>query len=146
MKYSPEEELKFKKVLLAFSSYIEESNQLEIIRTPKAGYVYLTLEGEPPMAEDGFTVETAADMCDLLMREIGYFPEEIATAARNYDPARITRYVTNVATLFHKFYTTCRCKGVECGLQQARLALCLASKTVLENVLSILKIDAPETM
>ncbi len=45
------------------------------------------------------------------MRHIGYFPEEIATAARNYDPARITRYVTELATLFHKFYTTCRSRA-----------------------------------
>lgn len=86
MKYSPEEELKFKKVLLAFSSYIEESNQLEIVRTPKAGYVYLALEGEPPMAEDGFTVETAADMCDLLMREIGY--EFLAMSPATYRTLR----------------------------------------------------------
>ena len=81
-----------------------------------------------------------------LMREIGYFPEEIAAAARNYDPARITRYVTNVATLFHKFYTTCRCKGVECDLQQARLALCVAAKNTIASGLAILKVTAPERM
>ena len=72
MTYSPEEELEIKKVLQAFASYIEESDQLEIIRTPKAGYVILALEGDPAMAEDGFTVETGADLCDFLMREIGY--------------------------------------------------------------------------
>ena len=47
--------------------------------------------------------ESEVELC----RHIGYFPEEIVTAAKNYDPARITRYVTDLATLFHKFYTAC---------------------------------------
>ena len=107
------------------------------------------------MAEEGVQL-LSADQIDLsvltdeneieLMRQIGYFPEEIATAARNYDPARITRYVTNVATLFHKFYTTCRCKGVDCDLQQARLALCVAAKNTIASALAILKVTAPDRM
>lgn len=51
-----------------------------------------------------------------------------------------------LATLFHKFYNACRVRGVEAELQQARLALCEATRIALHNVLTMLKIDAPESM
>ena len=68
------------------------------------------------------------------------------TPARDYDPSRITRYVYDVATLFHKFYNACRVKNENASLMQARLALCLAVKTVISNILEMFKIDAPESM
>ena len=71
---------------------------------------------------------------------------EIIEAARDYDPARITRYCMDLAGLFHKFYNSCRVKGEEEPLMQARLALCEATRTTLRNALSLLKITAPETM
>ena len=52
----------------------------------------------------------------------------------------------DLATLFHKFYTACKVYGEGEALMQARLGLCMAARSVLENVLAILKIDAPETM
>ena len=94
-----------------------------------------------------------AELCALntpeelaLIRHIARFPSEIIEAAKAYDPAKMTRYALDLATLFHKFYTACKVFGEEEALMQARLSLCVAAKTVLENVLSILKIDAPETM
>ena len=81
-----------------------------------------------------------------LIRHIARFPAEIIEAAKAYDPAKMTRYALDLATLFHKFYTACKVFGEEESLMQARLALCLAARTTLRNVLSILKIDAPETM
>ena len=62
------------------------------------------------------------------------------------DPARITRYVLNVSTLFHKFYNVCRVKGVEPALTAARLSLCVAAKTVIENALALFKVTAPDRM
>ena len=99
MTYSPEEDLKIKKVLLAFAGYIEESNQLEIIRTPKAGYVILALEGNPPRAGDGFTVENGADLCDFLMREIGY--EFMVVSPGTYQTLRDLNPVEQIIVL-HK--------------------------------------------
>ena len=81
-----------------------------------------------------------------LIRRLGRLPQEIIDTARDYDPARLTRYVYDVATLFHKLYNTCRVKGEEDSLQQARLALCTATRTVIANVLGLLKISAPEVM
>ena len=81
-----------------------------------------------------------------LIRHLSAYTDEIIGAARDYDPARITRYVITAATLFHKFYNACRVKGVEDGLCAARLTLCLAAKTVIANVLNLLKITVPESM
>ena len=81
-----------------------------------------------------------------LIRHIARFPAEIIEAAKAYDPAKMTRYALDLATLFHKFYTACKVYGEGEALMQARLGLCMAARSVLENVLAILKIDAPETM
>lgn len=81
-----------------------------------------------------------------LIRKLATLPEEIIGAAKNYDPARLTHYVIDTATLFHKFYNACRVKGEEEPLMQARLALCMTTRIVIENVLGLLKITAPESM
>ncbi|HEX2937399.1 MAG TPA: DALR anticodon-binding domain-containing protein, partial [Ruminiclostridium sp.] len=81
-----------------------------------------------------------------LTRHLGALPQEIEAAAKEYDPARITRYVMELATLFHKFYNAKRVKGEEEPLMQARLNLCICVRDVIRNVLSMLKIDSPETM
>ena len=81
-----------------------------------------------------------------LIRHIAALTGEIEAAAKSYDSARITRYVLELATLFHKFYNSCRVKGVDEPLMQARIALCNATASVIRVVLSMLKIDAPEAM
>ena len=81
-----------------------------------------------------------------LIRYLGDLPDTVITAAKTRNPALITHYSVELATLFHKFYNACRVKGAEGGLEGARLALCLCTRTVLKNVLAILKVDAPETM
>ena len=81
-----------------------------------------------------------------LIRHLAAYTGEIVAAAKAYDPARITRYCMELATLFHKFYNACRVKGTEEPLMQARLALCSATRLTLRNALSLLKIDAPEAM
>jgi arginyl-tRNA synthetase len=81
-----------------------------------------------------------------LLRHIAGFPSEIISAAKSYDPARITRYTTELATLFHKFYNACRVKEADADLRDARIALCKGTKTTLCNALSILNVSAPEKM
>ena len=46
-----------------------------------------------------------------LIRKLAQCPQEIINAAKNYDPARLTHYLMDVATLFHKFYNACRVQG-----------------------------------
>ena len=81
-----------------------------------------------------------------LIRHLSSYTGEIIEAAKAYDPARITRYAIDLATLFHKFYNACHVKGENEPLMQARLNLCMAVRGVLHNVLALLKINAPESM
>ncbi|HBT23111.1 MAG TPA: arginine--tRNA ligase, partial [Ruminococcaceae bacterium] len=61
-----------------------------------------------------------------LLRLLSAFPAEIAAAAEKYDPARITRYVIDIATAFHRFYNACRILEADPAVRQCRMALCLA--------------------
>lgn len=81
-----------------------------------------------------------------LILHIAALTDEIILSAKTYDPAKMTHYVTELATKFHKFYSVCRVKGEEESLLQARLVLCAATGTVIKNVLTLLNIGAPEKM
>lgn len=107
----------------------------------------LQAEGVSPRPAEGcsFGLLTANEEKELI-RHLAALPNEIVGAANSYDPARVTRYAMELATLFHKFYNACRVKCGEDELMYARLCLCQAVRTALENALSILKITAPESM
>lgn len=81
-----------------------------------------------------------------LTLHIAALTDEIIMSAKTYDPARITHYVTELATKFHKFYSVCRVKGNDESLTQARLTLCSDTALVIKNVLTLMKITAPEKM
>ena len=81
-----------------------------------------------------------------LIKQLAALPEEIRLAARDYDPSRINKYITELATRFHKFYTVCRIKDAESGVLEARLLLCSAVRQVLEIALGIIGVSAPEHM
>lgn len=81
-----------------------------------------------------------------LINKLAALSDEITAAAKDYDPSRITRYVYDTATLFHKFYNACRVKNENEALMQARLNLCIAVRTVIANILDMFKITAPESM
>lgn len=81
-----------------------------------------------------------------LISHLSKLTGEIISAAKQYDPAKITHYVVELATLFHKFYNAHRVVTDDEGLMQARLYLCEAVKNTIKNILTMLKIDAPESM
>lgn len=82
-----------------------------------------------------------------LIRHLSLLTDEIVSAAKSYDPAKITHYVIELATLFHKFYNAQRVMLDDNeGLMQARLFLCKAVKDTIYNILTMLKITAPEVM
>ena len=81
-----------------------------------------------------------------LLKKLAELPEEIKAAAISREPAKITRYVIELATAFHSFYNACRVKESNTELMDARLKLIESVKTVIEGVLAMLKITAPEQM
>ena len=85
-----------------------------------------------------------------LIRNIGEFPRVLKTAAALREPHRVSRYLEDLAGDYHRFYDSCRVlpQGDEepNELHTARLALCQATRQVIENGLGILGVTAPERM
>ena len=105
------------------------------------------------LAAEGHTVPASADAALLstaeekeLIKQLAALPEEIRLAARDYDPSRINRYVTELAASVHRFYTVCRIKGAESDVQAARLLLADCVRRVIAVSLGIIGVTAPEKM
>lgn len=81
-----------------------------------------------------------------LMKKLAEYPEEIRVSAQTLEPSRLTRYVQDVAALFHSFYNACRVRGEEEKLMNARIILVESTRVVIRNVLNLLSINAPERM
>ena len=81
-----------------------------------------------------------------LIKNIALLPDEIRMAARDRDPSKLNKFGVQLAGRYHKFYDSCRIKDAEPALRDARLALCRAARQTIENVLSIIGVEAPERM
>lgn len=81
-----------------------------------------------------------------LLKKLYEFPDEVLYCAENFEPHKISTYLEEIASLFHKFYTVCRIIGSEQKLAEARIALILAVKHVIANGLTILGVSAPDKM
>lgn len=81
-----------------------------------------------------------------MIKHVATLPNVINEAAKAYDPAKVTKYVIDLATMYHKFYNNCRIMGENESVMQARLSLSLAVKQVIKNILDMLKITCPESM
>ena len=81
-----------------------------------------------------------------MIKHLATLPNVINEAAKAYDPAKVTKYVIDLATMYHKFYNNCRIMGEDESVMQARLSLSLAVKQVIKNILDVLKITCPESM
>jgi arginyl-tRNA synthetase len=105
--------------------------------------------------ESGYELPDAGDI-DLtpltheseaeLIKKLSEYPDVLASAAESYEPHRITRYVQDLASVFHGFYADCRVVSDEQELSLARLSLVDATRIVLANGLGILGVSAPEKM
>ncbi len=96
---------------------------------------------------DGVALDLLGDPSELeLIRKLTELPEVVAGAAEARAPHRLTRYVEEVATQFHRFYTDCRVITEDEPLTQARLWLSVAAKQVIGSALGLLGVSAPESM
>ncbi|MDO4743881.1 MAG: DALR anticodon-binding domain-containing protein, partial [Clostridia bacterium] len=107
------------------------------------------------LAEEGVSVKSFAEISPEvltkeeeleLLKKLSELPEEIRAAAESREPAKITRYVIDLASAFHTFYNACRVKAEDEILMDARLKLVDSVRIVIKGVLKMLKIDAPEKM
>ncbi len=70
----------------------------------------------------------------------------LESSARSYEPHRITFYLQELAKMFHSYYHKHKVLTDNLETTKARLALCLAIKTVMKDALSILGVTSPEKM
>ena len=81
-----------------------------------------------------------------LIKQLSRFPEEMTTVLEILEPRLIANYLQTLATSFHKFYGDCKVVSEDNELSKARMALVIASKTILAEGLKILGIKAPDRM
>ena len=103
-------------------------------------------EGVSAKLPDSKSLKFTEEAEFAIIRHIASLPEVINEAASEYNPSKITRYVLDLAALFHKFYDTCKIKGESEEVLQSRLSLCCAVRIVIKNMLDLLKVEAPEKM
>ena len=81
-----------------------------------------------------------------LIKQIVRFPQALLGAAQAREPHRLAGHLRAVAEAFSRFYHECRIIGEPQPVASARMALGVATRTVLANGLSALGLSAPERM
>jgi len=81
-----------------------------------------------------------------VVKALYLFPEKVLSAANEFEPSIISRYLIELAHTFNGFYHECQVLVDDQDLQQARLVLVWAVKTILATGLGLLGIKAPEQM
>ncbi len=81
-----------------------------------------------------------------LMKMIAAFPEEIFEIAKAREPNRLIKYMMELSSSFHAFYTRCRVLGDDAALTSARLYLAKLAQIVLSNSLRLIGVSAPDQM
>jgi arginyl-tRNA synthetase len=118
------------------SNILRRAEEMEVLRQPAS--------------ETDRALLTEQAELDVL-RKLQDYPDEIAAAARDFAPHRLTRYAMELGSLLNVFYETCRVlpsmeapQPVELTL--VRLALVNSARIVLKNLLGMLGVSAPEKM
>lgn len=81
-----------------------------------------------------------------IIKKLASFPDMVRGSAAAMEPHRITFYLQELAGMFHPYYNKNRVVTEDNRLTNARLYLCEAVKTVLQNGLKLLGVSAPEEM
>jgi arginyl-tRNA synthetase len=101
-------------------------------------------------ARSGEHAERLTGTAELsLMRRLAEFASVVDSAARARAPHRLPKYARDIAADFHAFYDGSPVLPVletDRGLAAARLALAIATGTVLAQTLSMCGVSAPERM
>lgn len=95
-----------------------------------------------PIFDEAETLNSARK----LMLKLEEYKSLIKFSAENRQVYTICRYVQELAADFHSFYTQSRVITEDKSMMKARLALILATKSVLKNALNLLGVSAPERM
>ncbi len=81
-----------------------------------------------------------------LQKRLSRYPDLILRSAREREPHHLTVYLRELAQEFHSYYNAIVVLADEAPVRRARLRLVLAVRQTLANGLSLLGVDAPESM
>ena len=80
------------------------------------------------------------------MARMAAFPTLLADAARELAPHQLAYYLKDLAADFHAFYNAERVRIDDAALQEARMALLVAVRTVLRCGMALIGVSAPERL
>ncbi len=95
------------------------------------------------LAQLGLLVE---DQEQTIMKKLAQFPDLVALAAQRFEPHTVATYLRELSAAFHTWYNAHKMLVDDANLRNARLALSSAVQQVIYNGLSLLGVNAPESM
>ena len=100
------------------------------------------------VADLGASEERFHPSARSLVKRLLEFPGEVQEASERRAPHRMTTYAHETAQEFSAFYRDCRVVGAaeEGGDEDVRIVICVLAKDVLARSLSLLGVQAPESM
>jgi len=81
-----------------------------------------------------------------LVRAVARFPAVVEAAAEDRTPHVVATYAREFAETFNAFYRSCPVLSADEEVRAARLALVAAARETVGNALSLLGVEAPESM
>jgi len=87
-----------------------------------------------------------------LIKKISHFPEVVEGSALSLEPHRLTIFLQDLVSAFHRYYHSGKLEGErrvltsDLTLSRARLSLVIGLKITIKNALSLLGVSAPERM
>jgi len=81
-----------------------------------------------------------------LLKRLCMYPEIVLQSATQRAPHTLVHYLRDLANDFHANYSAQQFIVEAAALRDARLALALATQTVIRNGLELLGVSAPDTM
>ncbi|AMW22671.1 arginine--tRNA ligase [Staphylococcus sp. EG-SA-6] len=102
-------------------------------------------QGVEVTADADFSTITNEKAIDLL-KKVAEFEPTIESAAESRAPHRLTNYIQDLASAFHKFYNAEKVLTDDAEKTKAHVALVDAVRITLHNALSLVGVSAPETM
>ncbi len=104
-------------------------------------------ESDIAAAEAGDALSALQHPAEMaLAARLAELPRVVSGVAENLAPHRLAKYARDVASEFHQFYTACKILTDDRDTRLGRLSLCIATKTVLAEVLDLIGVSAPESM
>jgi len=132
----------------------ERALNFEAQSAPYVQYVHARTCGilERARSEDS-TVSSSVDPAALsapeehdLVRAVARFPAVVEAAAEDRTPHVVATYAREFAETFNAFYRSCPVLSADEEVRAARLALVAAARETVGNALSLLGVEAPESM